>query len=248
MMRSKPFLFFSLLLTLPGMAFDGKWQPKSVSIKARDGTILRALYQGPEAGNPTVIMLHGLRANKTEWTPMSQTLAEKGWGVLAYDARGHGESSLTKDQKGGANGFMSFGPPGPRSEWNRMIDDVGAVIRYLQKEEKIKRDLIFLMGASLGANACLNFAALSGGIKGVVLLSPGLNYQGITTDKTIGQVQNPLLIVACSQDAYAYQSSQILKEKNPDAVIWSDVKPGHGVQMFDERLITRIFQWMKSQI
>jgi hypothetical protein len=37
-----------------------------------------------------------------------------------------------------------------------------------------------------------------------------------------------------------------LKKKRPATPVWSDVKPGHGVQMFDEKLLARLITWLSN--
>ncbi|OVE75307.1 hypothetical protein BVX98_07850, partial [bacterium F11] len=204
-------------------------------------------YQPPQENQPTVILLHGLQSTKKEWNSFATACGKKGWGVLAYDARGHGESSKTKDKKGRPNGFQYMGSPGPGSRWERMIDDVGAVLRFCKNKDPKKKHTFFLGGASLGANVSLNYAALSRSIQGVFLLSPGLTYVGISTEDPVKKMKRPILIVVSSADHYAHQSSLALKRANPQVQLWSDVKEGHGVQMFDQKLISRILQWLDKK-
>lgn len=215
-----------------------------LTFKTRDGLTLSAFFQAPKSSEPTVIMLHGLGSTKAEWKMLIDRLAPLGWGVLAYDARGHGESAKQPN----ARPYQEFGPPGPQSSWEKMIDDVGAAVQFLIREKQVDRRSIFVIGASLGANVALNFAVYSPRLRGAVLLSPGLNYQEIKTDQTILKAKNPpTLIVASPADGYAFLSSRQLKQLNPAVTLWSDVKEGHGVGMFDGSLLTRLVQWMKNQ-
>ncbi len=236
-------LFFFLLL-LPSIVWGS---PAKVEFKTPDGEKLIGLFEAPKPNKPFVIMLHGLAAWKDEWAPLMAVLAQEGWGYLAYDARGHGLSSRSKSADGSPDGFRYFGSPNPGSAWEKMIDDIGSAIRFLSSERKIKRETIFLAGASLGANDALNFSALSIPPQGLILLSPGLNYQGILTEKPIQKVRCPVLIVSSQADLYAYQSSKTLKKLNPKVDFWSDVKPGHGVQMFDENLLKRLMAWLQAK-
>jgi hypothetical protein len=94
----------------------------------------------------------------------------------------------------------------------------------------------------------MNYVSLTRSVAGVVLLSPGLNYGGLSTDKAVTHLnKTAALLVASPADPYAYQSCQRLVQLNPTLVFWSDVKAGHGVQMFDEKLLGRIFNWMEKQ-
>ena len=46
----------------------------------------------PAAGLPTILMLHGGGQNRFSWKNTGQILAERGFHVIALDARGHGDS------------------------------------------------------------------------------------------------------------------------------------------------------------
>jgi pimeloyl-ACP methyl ester carboxylesterase len=205
--------------------------------------MLKGFFVAAQPHEPTVLMLHGLASSKEEWLPLAKKLTEAGWGVLAYDARGHGESSQTRNASA-QDIYKYLGAPGPGSRWERMIDDVGAAARFLSGSKKVSRSSIFLAGTSIGANVCLNFAALTRSVKGVVLLSPGLDYRSIRTEEAIQKTgKMPVLIVANSKDQYAYASSVQLASISKSATFWSDVKVGHGTQMLDDDLLNRLLQW-----
>ena len=246
MLKKTFILLLSCFLLLPLLAADKSFR-KNASFQGHGGGILQGKFQPPKNGKPVVIMLHGLKSTKKEWVPLAEVLASHGWGYLAYDARGHGDSSKTKNEQGAPKGYAYFGPPGPGYPWERMIDDIGGAIRFLTKEKGIDRKSISLIGASLGANVSLNYASLSRSLQGVILLSPGLVYMGIETEGAIQKLRNiPVLIVSSEADQYAFMSSQKLRKLNSRISLWTDVNPGHGVQMFDENLLSRLFQWLEN--
>ncbi len=237
-------LFLTALL-LSTSLFAAPYKPEKVSFKSKGGVSLKAFFNPPSPGNPTVVLLHGLASSKEEWLPFAEYISKRGWGVLAYDARGHGASSKTKDNNDNPNGFQYFGKPGPGTEWERMVDDVGAALAYLRVDRELDNSPIVLCGASLGANVAINFSALSRSIKSTVLLSPGINFAGFVLEAPLKQV-NPahVLLIASSADRYSYESCSRVGQSFP---FWSDVKAGHGVQMLDEALMKRIFEWLGRQ-
>lgn len=235
----KSFLFLIGLLILPVGGFAA--ESEKVTFKTREGIPLHALYVQAKEKNPTAILLHGLGSAKEEWNHLIKPLTDVGWGVLAYDARGHGASAR------GPGEYKGFGIPGPNSPWSHMIDDVGAAIQFVKERSSGTGPLIYLVGASLGANVALNYGVLGRSIEGVVLLSPGEKYMGIETTNIISRAdQLRILIIASKMDEYAYKGSQILSSKARHATFWTDVIPGHGVQMFDSSLIGRIIQWLRK--
>ena len=185
--------------------------------------MLKALFVRPSIGKSTVIMHHGLSSVKEEWDPLIEELAKNGLGVFAYDAR----------------------PAG--TPWQKLVDDMGAAVRSLETTYSIDRKKVILAGASLGANVCLKYAALTNNGAAILLLSPGLNYQGLTTTDVAGQIKKtPILIIAHPADGYAFKSSRELTPLIPTGQFWTSTKPGHGVQMFDEDLLRKISSWLND--
>src|SRR5215216_4996315 len=62
---------------------------QSVNLVTEDGIRLSAWYTPPENG-ALILLAHGYGDNRPEW--VYEMLAKKGYGVLAWDARAHGES------------------------------------------------------------------------------------------------------------------------------------------------------------
>src|SRR5437899_2062715 len=85
--------------------------------------------------NYTIILLHGLGSTKEEWDSFYKLLASNGYGVFAYDARGHGESK--KKSSGESVDYQTFYGRGLQSEWGKMIGDLGAAVECLRKNFKL---------------------------------------------------------------------------------------------------------------
>jgi len=218
----RPAALALLLCSLSTRSFAAPTE--KVSFRTADGVTLNALFAKPGAGKPVVIMLHGLASTKEEWLPLIGALTKKDLGVLAYDSR----------------------PPG--TPWEKLVDDVGAAVRYLEEKQGVDRKSVLLAGASLGANVCVKYNALTNVGRGVLLLSPGLNYQGLTTGDSVQKIKKtPLLFVASPADYYAYQSCLSLIRLASNGNFWSSNKPGHGVQMFDADLLNKLTLWLESQ-
>jgi alpha-beta hydrolase superfamily lysophospholipase len=219
---------------------------EKITIETPDGVILSALYRPPASSNKkTFVLLHGLGSSSDEWTPFMNKLVESGYGFLAYDARGHGKSTI--DKKNRPVNYQQFGQPGPGSEWEKMPDDLDAVITFLNNTKRTPAKKIGLIGASLGANISLLYAAKNPNIALIVLLSPGLNYAGF---ESLGYIETiakrPIEISASPKDIYAYQSSILLYQKIQSNKLASFLpgKSGHGVQMFDGKFDNQLLKWI----
>ncbi|HSP48448.1 MAG TPA: alpha/beta fold hydrolase, partial [Clostridiaceae bacterium] len=88
-----------------------------------------------------IVLLHGATSNREAITGYAEVLQREGFGVLALDLRGHGES--------GGDGVNSFG-------WDGSAD-VGAAVEYLAAQNGVSR--IGALGLSLGGEVLLHAAA-----------------------------------------------------------------------------------------
>ena len=121
---------------------------QQTSITRPDGTVLHALAAGQ---GPAVVFVHGYTANVNEWNFTWDTLASKGFRVIAFDQRGHGRSTL------GAEGIGSA----------VMAGDIAAVLEHFDVRDAV------LVGHSMGGfvtiRALLDFPGLAQRLRGVVL-------------------------------------------------------------------------------
>ncbi len=92
--------------------------------------------EGEDAGEGApVVLAHGLSATRRNVVQGSRALIKRGYRLIAYDARGHGSSS-----------------PGPRYEYEDLVDDLTAVLDQLELERAA------LVGSSMGAATTMAFA------------------------------------------------------------------------------------------
>ncbi len=75
------------------------------SVRSADGTRLHVEVFGPEDGD-TVVLAHGWTEALRFWTYVIRRLERKGFRVVAYDLRGHGDSAPAKS---GDYGIARFG-------------------------------------------------------------------------------------------------------------------------------------------
>jgi len=197
------FLFSGLFASEKGARIG-----KQVTFKTTDGFTISGLFLPPSGQNSKMlIMLHGLGSNQEEWQSFMKRIVQYGAGLLSFDMRGHGDST-TKNGKEKVT-YETFGMDAKGSDWDKMVDDLAIAVEMLVKEKGIKKSKIVLLGASLGANICFSYAARDKDIKQIVMLSPGLNYAGITTlDKTPAFMDRYILIAASPNDTFAFSEFQ----------------------------------------
>jgi alpha-beta hydrolase superfamily lysophospholipase len=231
---------------------------QKVTFTTQDHVILHGNYYAPRSPDQiTLILLHGLGSVKEEWDAFVGLLVDHGYGILVYDARGHGKSQ--EETSGKAVNYQSFYGTGLASQWGAMIQDLDIAVQFLEKRYNIRPKKIAIGGASIGANFALRYAVSHPEIPYVFLLSPGVNYQGITTHNVIQDYgRRPVFMAASLQDQYSYKSVLALqssaKQETKVTVYIESKNMGHGVQMFKRDdplkpslLETQLLRWLSQQ-
>ncbi len=121
-----------------------------VVFPAADGVELAGWYV-PSTNGAAIVVLHGSGSTRSAVMNQVQVLAHNGFGVLAYDARGHGES----DGRG-----MDFG-------WYGDVDIEGAV-SFLADRPDVNDERIGLLGMSMGGEQAIGALAADPRVMAVV--------------------------------------------------------------------------------
>ena len=209
---------------------------ENVTIEAADGLLIQATLLAPltSGADPGVILLHMLGDDRTVWgeVGLAADLVAAGYAVLVVDMRGYGET-------GGA------------PEWTLAADDLGRVWDAFTARDTVDRARTAVVGASIGANMALRLGAEQADVGAVVLLSPGLDYRGVTTaDQLAVYGDRPLLLVASEDDAYSVDSVRTLAEAAGSADVQMFTDAGHGTAMFaaEPELAALIIGWLDNQL
>ncbi|MEK7599252.1 MAG: alpha/beta hydrolase [Patescibacteria group bacterium] len=214
--------------------------PEKVNFKTADGINIAASHWRGKEGSPAVLLLHMMPATKESWNEFAQKLNQAGFGVLAIDLRGHGQS------EGGPDGWRSFSD----SQHQKSIEDARVGFQF-QKDEGHSK--FFLAGASIGANLALQFLAESDETSAAVLLSPGLNYRGIETLEPAVKIRpNQGVFFAAAGDDRVIGADSMARKLYDAANCKKDIKifekGGHGTDLFaaHPELMPEIIDWFKK--
>ena len=123
---------------------------EEVRIATADGTKLSAWYV-PSRNGAAVLLTHGSGGSRQRVADRAEMLARHGYGVLALDNPGNGES------EGHNNGLGDNAQPG-----------IDAALAYLTKRPGVDPERIAGFGVSLGAEVVLEAAARDGRLRAVV--------------------------------------------------------------------------------
>jgi pimeloyl-ACP methyl ester carboxylesterase len=175
------------------------------------GPVLAGLLLG--TGRTGVVLAHQARGDVCQWLSYGLELAGRGYRVLVFDFAGAGAS-------GGAPG----GVP--------VEVDVMAAVGYLRQQNVAR---VVLIGASMGANACLVAATrITPAVAGVVSLSAPAFYQGTDARSAVRGLAVPVLYVAGAREQGFGEDARTLYATTPAATARTILLPDtadHGVDL-----------------
>lgn len=203
--------------------------PQNIKFESADNVeIIGTFYESPKANSPAVLLLHQWGSNRKSYEDFANRLQAKGFGVLAIDGRGFGESVKTTDGK-------LVGTNRGDETVKGMKADVDNAFQFLAKLKNVNAQKIGIVGASYGSSLAMIYGAENKQIKAVVLLSPGLNYFGNLPieDAVKNFGERPLLLVAAEDDRNSADSVKKIKTSvlNENYEVQIYPKGGHGTNL-----------------
>jgi uncharacterized protein len=225
---------------VPAPDFDFPYE--TIHFPSRDGLDLVGWYVAPQNGI-VILLTHGYDGNRAQFTFHASTLVHAGYGVLAYDMRGHGESVGETRTLG----------------W-REIDDLLGALDYAQAQEGVEH--IGAFGFSVGGQVTLRAAAQSPDIEAVIadgasiaiftdnpspanisdwLFMP-VNWwfanfigwfsgaaQPVGVIESLPQIASrPILLIATSSNRELRQSTRYCETAGTNCTLWNIPETGHG--------------------
>ena len=126
-------------------------------------TLVGDEWNAGASDRPTILMLHGGGQNRFSWKNTGQILADRGFHVIALDARGHGDSDRA---------------PGARYTIDALAADIAAVLAQIGRP-------VVIIGASMGGLTGIMAAAEAGpqSVTGLVLVDVVPRFEHEGTDR-----------------------------------------------------------------
>jgi pimeloyl-ACP methyl ester carboxylesterase len=119
---------------------------RQVSFLSNDSVHLRGTYWEPRTDDAIALLLvHDAGSDRTSWEPYVRTFQSRGWGVLTFDLRGHGES-VRQDMRGD---LLKPTPDDLRRSDTYALD-TSAALAYLNRQPRTQRGRIATIGVGLG--------------------------------------------------------------------------------------------------
>lgn len=237
-MKLKVFaLVFLLILTSCAVYAQNK-----IVLQTEDKWKLEAVFQPSEDGK-YVILLHDLGRKKEDFSVFGKSLEKAGFGYLAVDLRGHGQSTNLNIQ-------TNFKKTGEDNEFNQMTKDVDAAIGYLNRKG-VYNENIFLLGAGLGANIAAKSLPMHPKIGGVILLTPSLKSRDVLTMAGIRTFKGPVFIGVSVEDRKQFMEASFIRNaaflaSGQGKVTFVTSYNLKGVEMLNRFITDELLQWLKT--
>jgi len=206
-------LVVALATTGPVPAYPGCAPGPDLHFRAADGTRLVGHRFG--SGTTAVVLAHQTDGNVCQWAPYARRLAALGYTAIAFDFRGYGLSQRR-----------------PYRYSLRLSGDISAAVRAARG---LGAQRVFIVGASLGANAAILAAVNTRPfVDGVVSLSAPATFR-FDAIAAAGRLLVPALYVAAELDEggqYAHDAETLyVASATPGKEL--EIVPGtaHGVRL-----------------
>jgi pimeloyl-ACP methyl ester carboxylesterase len=187
---------------------------QDVTIEGAAGLMLRGTWRTASRVSPAVLLLHMYGGSRIDWGPEAEILQQAGIASLAIDLRGQGET-------GGAE------------DWGLAVEDLSAAHAWIERQPAADAERRGTVGASIGANLALTHAARDPSIRAVALLSPGMDYFGVSLEGLMAVYgERPILLAASAKDTYSADTIQVLAGEGTQTAV-PLLYPGssHGTEL-----------------
>ncbi len=228
--------------------FTSVWaapKPQNVTLSTKDGWSLAAVYQPASGKDTTVVLLHDLGKNKEAFAAFEKALAKVGFGYLAMDLRGHGQST-------GNGEYKTFAREGADNLFNQMVQDGQAALDFL-KAKKIAPENIILLGTGLGANVAAKTAEKNPAVLGLGLISPSANIRDVLPVPALRTYKGAVMIAASAGDRKGFLEASILRNVSflttgEGNVTFLTAYDYAGHELLDKYITQSVVQWVDTPL
>lgn len=230
-----------VLAVLAGLLTPAFGAPKAqnITLSTQDGWSLAAVYQPAGDKDTTVVLLHDLGKKKEEFTSFEKALTKAGFGYLAVDLRGHGQSL-------GKGAYKTFAKEGTDNPFNQMVQDGQTAVSFL-RSKGVAPEHIILLGTGLGANV----AAKTADVEGIALISPGVNIRDVLAVPALRVYKGAVLIAASAGERKGFLEASILRNvafltAGEGNVTFLTAYDYVGHELLDKYLTQSVVQWITT--
>lgn len=210
------------------------------------------LYWPKDAKNvklPVVLLLHQRAETHAVWKNLTDQFCGSDLAVFALDLRGYGYSIYDfRTKRNRPTNTFYIG------EQLRYPEDIRMMMAKLFAEHGRKLDStkIVVIGAELGANAGLIYAADDPRVGLSILISPGLEYTGLTlAEPLIKYGERPLFMITNKYDTYSMESLTLVSDLVPrvlDVMVYDSYRYGNDLVNTEVSLPLKLLEKIRQYL
>lgn len=221
--------------------------------KTQDGWTIEGKYLPAQPDKLTLVLLPGRGQTIAHWYLLARALEKAGYGYLAIDMRGHGQSNIGPD--GLPHSFRDFKISKAQNDWDDMRFDVEAAFDWL-KSQGVAEEHAAVIGDDVGGSVGLKFAAVHPGVGLFVWLTPGIRWQEVLTINAIRAYKGrPIMMVYSDLDRRSTAETSLLynfAKMSPAGgkIAWaSGVANVHGFKLAHYGpVVSQIVDWLGNPV
>jgi len=218
---------------------------KELKFDTKDGwEIYGTVYYSETSPSTLIILIPMLGAERGSYDSLIPQLHEEApyADIIAMDMRGHGESTNIAEYTGFQTG-----------DFRAMERDLDAVVAYFSVGRP-SIDNYYIVGASIGSSVGLDYAVKHGEVSKLVMISPGIEYQGYDITEDAESYLHELYIMAAEEDSYSAATASTIYNICPSDTKEKkvyDETDAHGTDLFSatedysEPAVDVIVKWIK---
>jgi alpha-beta hydrolase superfamily lysophospholipase len=218
-----------------------------VRLKTRDKLELAGIWYAPTTKgerSPGVLLAHAAGSDSSQLEDLALYLQKKGFGVLALDARGHGDSVTDKVDWSKADEATR------KTLWAYSAKDLEAGAEYLRKQPNVHAANLTVVGIGTGCALAVRHALQDQNARAVVLIDPSKEPLGYDLAAGLGALGGlPTLLVASKNDRKTVeelQKSAHDTNHGEEYVELSVLKAKASELLEDKRFNTTTASWLRD--
>lgn len=224
----------------------------ALEYKTPDNWTIRGVYLEAKGTGKTFLLLHGRTRTKEEWLRLAKSLERAGYGYIAIDLRGHGDSATGPD--GQPAPWQKFRATRQENPWADMGLDAQGAISWAVSQG-VPEESIGIIGDDIGGLIGLRYAAVHPKVPDVVMLSPAMQYLDVTSVNAMrAYTSRPVLMIYSELDRTAARDTPVLYEfakrsAGPDKAYMIAVPKVHGYWLSANGPIIRdVMDWLANPV
>ncbi len=214
---------------------------QSVEIQTSDEMKLAATFYEPrkKERSPAVLLVHDAGGNRDQLQGIAESLQKRGFGVLAVDLRGHGESKSDKVD------WQELDEKGQASLWQLAPRDISAAADWLLEQELVHSTNLSMVGFQAGCALAARHAEQDENVISMVLLSPRKQDFGFDVEQTILNVNGlPTYVVDKKNPEVERMVTEANAMGSSEWITFDTVNSKKTTVLDDRKTASRVSKWL----